>query len=189
MPKSNVVTRAQVADLVNLCGILARKHFHPGHAILDVEGLRSMGNEIIAKIVREVEDGGGSTDTPWLRQALRLRFRQSLTDARRMHCQTQKRGVHEVQQSVLEARPDGWQPARSVFARETNYHAIAEAVVDAERAFERIRLRLSDLEYHVFLMFFLDGLDAQTISYHLDISSSTIQSCIERLRGTLGHAK
>lgn len=176
------VQLSSIQDLMRIVEILARRYHHPGHAFLDVDALVGEGNEIICKIVREVRAGHGSTDTPWLRQALRTRFRQRVIDLRRAHCLSQRRGARVLQQSVLDARPGGFNMDSDIYHGSVDHAAITDALMDADTLFSSIQERLSDLDFYVFMLHFLEGHRAPEIGDDIDIPRRTIQGSIERIR-------
>lgn len=184
---SSKVSNEKIQELMILVKIIARRYHHPGHAILDVSGLVGMGDEVITGVVRSVDNGDGSPDLVWLKQALRVRFKRKIIDLRRKYLLKQRRKAVVIQQSALESRPgkEDWEPRIGMFGEEINYHRVAESVVDAEKLLKSIKAKLNDLEYYIFVLHFLEGAQPTEICHDLDIPRGQVTASIRSIQRTL----
>ncbi len=166
------VSKDSINRMLTTVKIVARKMHRPGSPFLDIDEILGMGHEVIAQILRDVRAGQGSEDLPFLVRATQRRLVCNVLDKRRALDCYKKHSADEVVASSL---------AREIAAPEDAETPTPDRILDAQIMLRHINDRLTNLEFYVFYLSYIDDKMPNQISEELDIPRHTIRRAFNKL--------
>lgn len=147
----------EIKDLMVLVQVIAKRRFHPGNAMLNLDDLISVGYELLSKLMKE----NPNHPYPQMRALLRRSFENKIVDLRREYCLNRTHGAKTVQLSAMEH----WDPwfnggpvhkygevfdSGDALYGGVRFHKIAESLVTVKAIITEVESKLSPNEIRVF---------------------------------------